>query len=319
MDRIEAVLRNQSRMISRRQAHECGLDDNDLRRLMRQRALAIAHPGVYVAHTGPLSWQQRAWAAVLAAWPAALSHESAIRAANGPGRRDATDAGVIHVAVGPGRKLVLPPDVVLHRVGALSSQVMWNRSPPRLRIEEAALEIAAECDSDFEAVSVLAQVVSDRQTTARRLLDALADRSRIARRQFLHNVLNDVELGTCSVLEHGYLTLVERAHGLPTAVRQAIDLSRGTLYRDVLHAEFGQIVELDGRLFHSGAHRRDVDLDRDLDAAIQHLNTVRVGWGQIFERPCRTAARIAVLLQRRGWTGEPHTCHACTPADWLAA
>ena len=45
----------------------------------------MVHPGVYVNHTGELTWLQRAWAAVLFAWPAALSHDSALRAADGPG------------------------------------------------------------------------------------------------------------------------------------------------------------------------------------------------------------------------------------------
>ncbi|MDT0203738.1 hypothetical protein [Nocardioides sp. AE5] len=316
MERIADILLNQDQLISRRQAHECGLDDNDLRRLVRNRRLAIVHPGVYVAHTGALTWHQRSWAAVLAAWPAALSHDSALRAANGPGRRDGAGEGLLHVAIGPGRKVVVPEGVVLHRTAHLSSRVHWNRSPPRMRIEEAALDVAAAASSDFDAVAVLAQVVSERQTTAARLLKALAGRERIARRRFLERVLTDVAQGTCSVLEHGYLTRVERPHGLPVAVRQAIDLSRGTLYRDVLYEEFDQVVELDGRIFHSGAHRRDVDLDRDLDAAVDGLATVRAGWGQVHLRACRTAARIALLLQRRGWDGEPRTCPACTPADW---
>jgi predicted methyltransferase len=50
-------------------------------------------------------------------------------------------------------------------------------------------------------------------------------------------------------------------------------------YRDVVYAEFEQVVELDGRLFHDSADARDADLDRDLDAAVERLGTVRLGWG----------------------------------------
>ncbi|WP_082748530.1 type IV toxin-antitoxin system AbiEi family antitoxin domain-containing protein [Nocardioides jensenii] len=320
MERISELIRQQDGVISRRQALECGLTDNDLRRLMRGRRLVQVHPGVYVDHNGPMSWHQRAWAAVLHAWPAALSHQSALRAADGPGRRTSDRSGPhpdgpIHVAIGPKRTLLQPDGVVLHHVTGLSEQTRWNTSPPRLRVEEAVLDLAAEAASEFDAVSLLSGVVSSRQTTAPRLLEALAGRARIARREFLHDVLVDVAAGTCSVLEHGYLTRVERPHGLPEGIRQAVDLSRGTLYRDVLYTTFGQVVELDGRIFHSGARHRDRDLDRDLDAAVDGLGSVRLGWGQVFERPCRTAERVGALLASRGWTCRITACPDCSQRD----
>jgi very-short-patch-repair endonuclease len=74
------------------------------------------------------------------------------------------------------------------------------------------------------------------------------------------------------------------------------------------------VVELDGRLFHDNATARDKDMDRDLDAAVDGLNTVRVGWGQVFRRPCMTAQRIGRLLQRNGWTGSPARCPDCDPS-----
>lgn len=43
------------------------------------------------------------------------------------------------------------------------------------------------------------------------------------RRAWLRDVLEDVALGTCSLLEHGYLTRVERPHGLPRCLRQVAD------------------------------------------------------------------------------------------------
>ena len=80
------------------------------------------------------------------------------------------------------------------------------------------------------------------------------------------------------------------------------------IYRDVSYPAYDQVVELDGRLFHDSALDRDADLDRDLDAAVDRLGTVRLGWGQVFGRPCRTAARVALLLQYRGWPGSPTPC-----------
>lgn len=309
-DEFADLLSLQSGIISRRQALGAGLEPHDIRRLRRRRELVDVHPGVFVNHTGDLTWPQRAWAGVQYAWPAALAHESAIRAADGPGRRD-QDLRVIHVAVDRERKLHLPPGLRLHRLAGLAVKTQWNASPPRLRIEEAVIDVAAESISDFDAIARLADAVQSRRTTAQRLRGVLDRRSRIARRQFLGEVLDDVGDGTCSVLEHGYLNRVERPHGLPSASRQVRASSRGPIYRDVCYVDQAQVVELDGRLGHDSAADRDADLERDLDAAVDRQHTVRIGWGQVFRTGCRTGARIGRLLNARGWTGAVTPCPDC--------
>jgi hypothetical protein len=302
----------QAGLVSRRQALERGLTSNDIRRLVRCRDLTVVHRGVYVSHTGPLTWLQRAWAAVLAIEPAALSHSSALRAADGPGRRG--DEPVIHVAVDRSRNIAAPAGVDLHRMSNFENRVQWNCSPPRVRVEEALLDRAADAANDFAAISVLADGVQSRRTTAARLSVALSGRPRIVRRHFLAGVLADLAEGTCSVLEHGYLTRVERPHGLAVARRQVSASARGPIYRDVEYRPHGLIIELDGRLFHDNATARDQDLDRDLDAAVDGLLTVRIGWGQVFDRPCSTAHRVGKLLGARGWTGVVATCPHCAYA-----
>ena len=111
------------------------------------------------------------------------------------------------------------------------------------------------------------------------------------------------------MLEHGYLTLVERPHGLPRGSRQRADRdTRGRVYRDVEYAEIGELVELDGIFGHDSPAERDLDLERDLDAALTGRGTVRLGWGQVFGRPCRTAVKIGSLFASRGWTGTVRAC-----------
>jgi hypothetical protein len=80
MDRLTPILLEQDGVVSRRQALPLGLSDHALARLVRRRELSRVHPGVYVDHTGPLQWGQRAWAAVLFYWPAALWRESSLHA-----------------------------------------------------------------------------------------------------------------------------------------------------------------------------------------------------------------------------------------------
>lgn len=85
---LEELLHFQSGVVRRAQLIDAGLAPHEIRRLLRSRWVVV-HPGVYVNHTGPLTWVQRAWVGVLAVWPAALCGESALRAAEGPGRRGA--------------------------------------------------------------------------------------------------------------------------------------------------------------------------------------------------------------------------------------
>ncbi|HET7688953.1 MAG TPA: type IV toxin-antitoxin system AbiEi family antitoxin domain-containing protein [Nocardioidaceae bacterium] len=305
-------LTRQAGVIARAQLLEAGHDDAAIRRMVRRRELTRIHPGVYVDHTGPPTWLQRAWAAVLYAAPGALCGESALRAAEGPGRRD-RDESVIHVAVERGRRVVAPDGIVAHRMQHLHDRVLWNTSPPRLRYEEAALDVAIDADSDFAALGILAAAVQSRRTTATRLLVGLEARPYAGRRRWLHDVLVDVAEGTCSVLEHGYLTRVERPHGLPRPRRQQVAAgASGRVYRDVEY-DGGLIVELDGRLFHDSARQRDRDFDRDLDAAVDGRASIRLSWGQVFDRACATASKVATLLQRRGWRGQPKPCGpSCT-------
>jgi hypothetical protein len=316
---LAELLELQDGVIARRQALELKCSPNDIRRLLRQREWVRAFPGVYVNHTGPLTWQQRAWAAVQLAWPAALCHSTAIRAADGPGRLTFDDSAPLHVAVDRGRFFVADPSqIIAHHLSGLDDKVNWNLRPPRVRIEHAVLDVAAEAHDDFAAIEVLASAVQSRRTTAPRIKAVLDGRARLARREFLSSVLADIAEGTCSVLEHGYVARVERPHGLPRAARQVAASARGLVYRDVTYVAQSLVVELDGRHFHDNATARDKDMDRDLDAAVDGLSTVRVGWGQVFRRPCLTAERIGLLLQRNGWTSAPSACPHCDAQQRLA-
>lgn len=282
--------------------------------MLRRRNWVRLLPGVFLNHTGQPTWQQRAWAAVLYAWPAALSHQSALRAAAGPSWRSHNDRAPIKLVIDARRRIRIPGPIEVHRRVDFDDRVLWNQRPPRLRMEEAVLDVAAEANTDLDAIAVLAAACQTRRTTAARCLDAARARPRLRRRDWLVDVLNDVAGGTCSVLEHRYLTGVERAHGLPRARRQARASLRGvSLYRDVEYVDFGVIVELDGRLFHDSTDQRDADLDRDLDVALAGRCTARLGWGQVAGRPCVTAGKVGSLLRAGGWRGRPRECGAgCT-------
>jgi very-short-patch-repair endonuclease len=297
-------------VVTRRQLRAAGASDGDISRMKRRKEIRPAHPGVYVDHTGPLTYEQREWVAVLAAWPAALSGESAI-----PGRRPA----VIEVAVQHGRKLDVPDGVRIRRTSQLTERVRRNCQPPRLRLEEALIDLmsAQVATGDVAAAfGELTRTCFRRPGLPEAVLQALAHRSRLTGRSMIENLVTDLRDGACSVLERGYLHRVERAHSLPDGARQVVsEATGGRTVIDVLYDEFAVIVELQGRAIHDTAEAYDADAERDLaEAASGATETLRITYGQVFRSPCRTAARIAQVLGRRGWPGALAPCPECPRA-----
>lgn len=301
------LARHQQGVVSRQQLLASGLGDHDVRRLVRRRELTPVHRGVLVTHTGPPSWRQRAWAAVLYAHPAALWGPSALaveRAPSDPPR------GPLHVAIDELRRVDPLEGVVIHRVSRLADLARLEASPPRMKVEHAVLDTARTARGEFDRIAVVTDALQARLVTLDRLRSALEVRQKMHHRGPLRALLQDLEAGTDSVLEHGYLVRVERAHGLPAGERQSRLVGQAER-RDVRYEGGRLVVELDSRAFHALTRERYVDLERDLTAALAGFHSVRIGWGQVFHTPCRTAAQLAELLGRRGWTGQVRRCPQC--------
>lgn len=307
---VEHLIWAQDGVISRRQVLDAGGTDSDIARMLRRRDLNDVHRGVYVNHTGHLTLRQRHWAAVLAFWPAALAHASALHD---------PPTTVVHVAVGPGRNLRPLPQIVLHRTPDFELRAELDRSPPAIRLEHALIDVVSgqlRNRNVAAAFAVQARVCTSRRTTPQRILQVLATRQRVCGRGTLEAMLADLRDGACSVLERGYLRRVERAHGLPKGERQTPSTATGRLtYRDVHYRAQGVVVELDGRAFHDAPRDRDRDALRDLaELSRADLVTTRVTYGLVFGDACRTAVLIGELLRRRGWTPRMRTCPECRPA-----
>jgi hypothetical protein len=230
----------------------------------------------------------------------------------GPGWRHPDDDRDVDVAVDVRRTVRPQPGVRPVRISGPDDLVLWNPGPPRVRPEVAAIADVADLSQPMRRIAVLA-VLADlcqaRHTTPSPIREVLDATPRVRDRMWIRRVLTDLSEGTCSVLEHGYVTRVERAHGLPHGLRQVGRVTaQGLVLRDVSYEAFGLDVEQDGRLFHDSAGQRDRDLDRDLEAAVSGASTVRLGWGQAFDRPCLTSDRLARLLRRGGWRDGPRPC-----------
>jgi hypothetical protein len=295
----------QNEVISRQDLLDCGLRDHDIRRLVRRRELSVVHRGIYLTHTGHPTWEQRAWAAVLSCWPAALGGRSALP-------QPPTDAPIT-VIVDLHRTVSAPAGVRVKRLANYDSEVGAHSYPPRQRPAYAALDAVSSL-GEAEAYALLADLAQQRVVTTHGLREALRTRARVRRRRLLTELVNDLETGACSVLEREYLNRVERAHGLPAPERQVRETAAGqTAVRDVLYRRFGLIIELDGRAFHDNARGRDADSTRDLRAATDSdVRTIRITFGQATRDACATARAVAILLARGGWLGQARPCRECT-------
>jgi hypothetical protein len=175
-------------------------------------------------------------------------------------------------------------------------------------VEHALLGEASHKSREDAALAVVADACQQGRTTVDRLVTALEDRPSLRHRRFLLTVLEDVRAGTYSVLEHRYLTRVERPHGLPVGSRQRrVRQGRTPAYRDVDYVDLATVIELDGRVGHSDTVDAWSDLDRDVAALVAGDLTVRVGWGPVLQ-PCRLAVAVGQILGQRGWTRAVRPC-----------
>jgi hypothetical protein len=309
----QELLELQHGIIARWQAAEAGLDLHAIDSQLRRSHWQALYRGIYATFTGEPTRIAVLWAAVLHAGPGAvLSHYSAAEL----DRLIDRPVPAIHVMISGARRLAkLPiiradraPLVVVHHSARLAQARHPTRLPPRTRIDETTVDLSQAATNLDEALSWLIRACSRRLVTAELLLTAIQMRPKLRWRTELTGALTDVGDGVHSVLELRYVRGVERAHGLPQAARQAVSrLGRRTRYLDNQYRAFGVAVELDGQAAHP-AEARWRDIHRDNASAGSGIVTLRYGWADITEHPCRVAAEVASVLQLRGWTGRLRPC-----------
>jgi very-short-patch-repair endonuclease len=285
----------QARTLSREQIIGHGVSDRVIQRLIGDGRLDRLAQGIYA--TGEGGWMQQAWAGVLIGGPRAVLGGEA--------------AGYL---LGLLRE---PPEQVLvytpnwrprdQRWKLVRSPRMGTGEPSRTRLAQTVVDLAAGMDADA-IVSVVAEAVGRKRVRPDEIRSVLAETSRHPNRKLLDELLCEVTAGSRSPLEVRYARTVERAHGLPTANRQQSPLSN--YQGDVWYAEYGVIVELDGRAYHRGQTALD-DMDRDNDHQLVGVITLRLGWRQVVGAPCQVAAKVARALTTRGWPGSLRPCSRC--------
>ena len=312
-------LQGQSGVVSRQQARAAGFTEAAIDWQLRSGSWQRIYRGAYAAFTGDPAREAVLWAAVLRAGPGAvLSHETAAEV-HGLTDRPSTQ---IHVSVPaerhPARHRKIH-GVVVHRVRCLVPQWQPPWRLPRTTVEDTVLDLVAKARTFDDAYGWISAAVGRRLTSADLLGTALAGRSRIRWRAWMSAALRDAADGVHSPLERDYVHGVERAHGLPGARRQARRADgSGTRYLDNLYEGYDLCVELDGRAAHP-AENRWRDTHRDNANLLHDTQTLRYGWPDATVHRCRTAAEVAGVLRRHGWTGTLRACGPGCPAPGLLA
>lgn len=300
----ELVVR-QHGVLTRAQAYACGLSKAQVEARVRGGRWRFLFGRVLATFTGTPPREALLWAAVLRAGRGAvLSHGTAGELQGLVDR----PSDPVRLTVPADRRISAVPGIVVHLSARAAAARHPTRLPPQTRIEETVLDLAQRADTLDDALGWLARACGRRLTTADRIRKAIGRRAKLRWRTELLAALDDTADGCHSLLELRYLRDVERAHGLPTGVRQAVRPRRGgRWYDDVAYDAWRTRVELDGRAAHP-PDRRWRDTHRDNAAAAVGETTLRYGWTDVTRTPCATAHQVAQVLRHHGWPSQPRPC-----------
>ena len=286
----------QSGVVSREQVFGTGLPRSGLIRLLGEGTWQRSAPGIYLTVPGPASWSAEAWAGVLIGGDRArIGGLAAAHLTRVGGRWTPADRGLgasrlpqarrrtVDVPAGTGGRPA-GPDCGLATSAHSRGHGAGPRRRPRLlrprgrqlvghgrpgpphHTPNVSSRRPLAGTSCFTAISSAAAWTTSRSGYAARSNTTLCTRS------------NEP-------------TICPRVAAKPAARHTEVD---------VLSEEFGLIVELDGRLGHTGMGRFR-DMRRDNRSTTDGLATLRYGKADVFGIPCEVADEVAVNLMRRGW------------------
>lgn len=292
-------------VISRRQLLRLGFTDSAIHSYLRARRFARIATGVYATFTGELTVESRWWAAVLRCGPGSFLYGSTALAAWGLLQ---VDCDQVEVAIASGAKRAVEPWIRTVRIRAARE----TRTKGDLQIEapaDALIDATGSMMEESEVLFLVIDAIQQNIVYPRDLNRALVGR-RIQHRKVIREALALFDDGRTSALEFYAQRDVLKAHGLPPTVGQANLIFEGVRQKvDLLFADFGLIVELDGMLGHSGIRSVHRDMARDNRAAVRGMVTLRFGWNDVRRGPCGVARQIAEVLIQLGWNGIPSVCN----------
>lgn len=330
--RWQELLDDQHGLVTTRQLYDVGEHHESIRHAVETGQWLRVFRGVFCVTNGPLTRPMVLSAALLYAGPGALlSHDTAGEEWN----LSRPSAGPIHVTVPYGcsaisqpptrrhadRRFtsasndVIHPGVVVHRSRAMA-HIGVDTDPRRTSKPDTVLDLVVAEDTARQAMIRLVSSMSSGAVS----VDVVRRKMEIRRpRRYRKAILDTLVLlaeGVHSALEHRYVLDVEKAHGLPTASRQAPHQVDGrVLFEDVLYEQQNLIIRLDGQAFHSAKQRRFRDRRRDNAAELHDLPRLVYGWDEVAGDPCGVYSEVRAVLVREGWDDASFPCERCSPVS----
>jgi very-short-patch-repair endonuclease len=314
--RLQSYAKLHGGVVTRKQAIKAGMSRHAIEWRLQAGRWQQAYRGVYATFTGPLDRTARLWAAVLyAGRGAVLSYETAgelQKLVDKP-------APVIHLTVPANRRVTQVKGLVIH----VSDQGWRLPFPhgvlPATLPEDTIIDLAESADDVDDVYGWVTRAFGRDITGDVKMRIAIGRRIRLRWRSELEEAIAAGAGGAHSALELRWDRDVEQAHGLPAARRQVRfrKQSGSSGYRDRVYAEYGVIIELDGKKAHP-EEARGRDRARDNAAAAEgHGQTLRYGWKDVRYEPCQTTVQTVRVLWRRGWRGRPTPCSPACPVARL--
>jgi len=294
------LLFHQDDVISRRQALRF-LSAATLRHLVTSGRWTRGHFGVYVAHNGPVTNEQRTWIGSLAAGsgrPAPLAGTTALTTAGLRGY----ESGLVHIYL-PHRMRAtsVPHYVVAHRTTELARADLLSGYRPRTMPARSVIDAARWASSDDQARAIITAAHQQRLVDGDALLAALGRLTRVRGRGLITRTIHDASGGTESISEQDFLRLCQRGR-LPTPTRQSVvvDAAGRKRYRDAHFEPWGVHVEIDG------GHHMDVaswwaDMRRHNDLGITCDRVLRFPAWAVRQHPIQVLEQLRRALMAAGW------------------
>ena len=283
----QALALAQAGVVTRGQLNECGIDADRVRNRVRSGRWRLLSPTVLLTTTGPISDEQRRWAASLQASPwAALD---GISAAAQQGLKGWHRPSIEVLATKNASVSQRLPGTLVRRTRRDLAPLLCSRPGlPMLRVEPAVLLHAARCRSEREGHGLLAAVVQQRLTTVDRLLTEIAFLSPLRRADSLRRCLDEIAGGAGSRAEMD-VTDMCRDFGLVAPTRQVRrrDSSGRVRFTDCeWQLPDGSVVvlEIDGA-FHMDAEHWEADIRRSRGLVDPRIRLVRATAREIRDEP----------------------------------
>jgi hypothetical protein len=268
--------------VTRQQLLAAGLDRSRIDRWLADGRLVRVHHAVYaVGHRAPSMYGDY-MAAVLACGPGAvLSHRAA-----------AFLLRLLRCATPPPPEVTVPttngrrrPGIIIHRVASLPARDWFTLDGIRVTTVPRTLLDLAPATEPEELTRMCHEAWVHHRTRPAHVDAVIArDPGKKGATKLKRAQRADATLGE---LESGFLALLN-GHGLPRP-RTNIDLAGDKV--DCHWPQHGLTIELHSYRFHASR----LAFERDL-ARRRRSSHVAYSYGDVFERPARTAAEIAALL-----------------------